>query len=250
MTHREPVRCFEGSAKPFEPFWRIQNAAETTAAELEFYGFISEYSWMEDDITPAKFRQDLAALKGKDLTLKINSPGGDVIAASVIRSIISEYPGKVTTRIEGIAASAAVIVAMAGSDVKIMDSAYMMIHDPYVVFMMAALNIEDLGKLKDELKSIKEGIASTYATKTGLSVEKVSKMMADETWMSANEAVKFGFADEVIKGGNGEKKNVAYVNALRNFVNVPPELLNSAEQQVDVKKREADRLRAKVNLYK
>lgn len=232
--NKTPIRCFEGNAKPHESFWKFRDAAETGGdAELEFYGVISEYSWFEDDITPKKFKDDLyKAGNGGPVTLKINSPGGDVIAASVIRSIMSEYPGEITTRIDGIAASAAVIVAMAGKNIRIMDSAYMMIHDPAVVIFLASLDIETLGKLRDDLKSIKQGIVQTYAGKTGLPEEKLSKMMADETWMSAQEAVRFGFADEVISGGQkstNQFSNLAFVNALQTYVNVPQALLQRAE---------------------
>ena len=228
-----PFRCFDGSAKPFEPFWKFSNAADGSA-ELELFGPISEYSWMGDEVTPQKFREDLYTHgKGGPVTVKINSPGGDVIAASVMRSIISEYPGEVTTRIDGIAASAAVIVALAGKTVKIYDSAYMMIHDPAVVVMMAALNIETLGKLRDDLKSIKDGIVSAYAARTELSEDKISRLMQDETWMSAREAVDLGFADEVIAGGQRKPQNSnahGFVNALLNYANVPDGVLALFEE--------------------
>lgn len=228
-----PIRCFEGSAKPFEPFWKFSNNAETGDAELELYGVISEYSWLGDEISPKNFREDLYTHgKGGPVTLKINSPGGDVIAASVIRSIMTEYPGAITTQITGVAASAAVLVAMSGKHVRIMDSAYMMIHDPAVTVMFANLNIEILGQLRDDLKTIKKGIVQSYANKTGLSEEKLSTMMKDETWMSASEAVELGFANEVISGGQkpaSTLSNVAFVNALQNYVNVPQALLQRAE---------------------
>lgn len=234
-----PIRCFEGNAKPYEPFWRTRNTAETGGnPEMEFYGVISEYSWFEDDITPKKFKSDLYALNnGGDITLRIDSPGGDVIAASVIRSIMSDYPGQITVRIDGLAASAAVIVAMAGSKVLIMDTAYMMIHDPAVIAMFAVLDIETTGRLHDQLKSIKTGIVDTYATKTGLSQEKISRLMSEETWMSAREAVVYGFATEVIDGGqkklNNSFTNLAFVNLLKSYVNIPSQLIPSNQPATD-----------------
>jgi len=230
QPNKTPIRCFEGDAKPYEPFWQFRSAAEDSGpVELEMYGVISEYSWMDDVVTPAKFKADLYTFgKGGPVTLKINSPGGDVIAASVLRAIMTEYPGEITTQINGVAASAAVIVAMAGKNVRMMDSAYMMIHDPAVVVMMASLNIEDLGKLRDDLKAIKDGIVQTYAGKTNLPEDKLARMMADETWMSAREAVDLGFADEVIAGGQkaaNQFSNLAFVNALQNYVNVPQALM-------------------------
>lgn len=235
MSHKS-IRCFDGNAQPHEPFWRVRNAAETGGdPELELYGVISEYSWFEDDITPKLFKNDLYKIgNGGPVTVRIDSPGGDVVAASVIRSIMTDYPGPITTRIDGMAASAAVVIAMAGQKVRIMDTAYMMIHDPAVIVMFAMLDVDTLGRLHDQLKTIKAGIADTYASKTGLSVDKLSRMMADETWMSAREAVELGFATEIIEGGQKQKQpanvltNMAYVNALKTYVNVP-QALRSAE---------------------
>lgn len=257
LNQRNPIRCFEGNAKPHEPFWNWVNVTGA-APELELYGVISEYSWFEDDVTPKIFKDQLYQNgKGGPVTLKINSPGGDVIAASVMRSIMSEYPGDITVQIDGMAASAAVIVAIAGKTVRIMDSAYMMIHDPGVVVMLAYLDIATLGKLRDDLKSIKDGIVPAYAAKTGMSDDTISRMMSRETWMSAREAVEFGFADEIIAGGqktNLESRisNVAFVNALQSYQNVPPALLAQTSEEppvlVDVERESRiARLREKVS---
>jgi len=105
---RKPIRCFDGNAQPYEPFWRFVNEAESESgqAELELYGVLSEFSWFDDDITPKKFKDDLYKYgKGGPVLLKINSPGGDVIAASVMRTIMTESPGEITARVDGLAAS-------------------------------------------------------------------------------------------------------------------------------------------------
>lgn len=238
-----PIRCFEGSAKPHEPFWKWVNV-ENGEPTLELYGVISEYSWFEDDITPKKFKDDLYNFgRGGPVTMRINSPGGDVIAASVMRSIMTEYPGDITVQVDGMAASAAVIVAISGKQVNILDSAYMMIHDPAVVVFMATLDISTLGKLRDDLQSIKDGILPAYAQKTGLTEDRISAMMKRETWMSAREAVDYGFADSIVEGGQNRqssianlKSNVAFVNTLQTYVNVPPALLGPSEPE----KTEAD----------
>jgi len=231
----KPIRCFDGNAAPHDPFWKWTNL-ESDTPELELYGVISEYSWMDDDITPKKFKQDLYANgKGGPVKVRIDSPGGDVIAASVIRTIMSEYPGDITVQIDGMAASAAVIIAISASKVQIMDSAYMMIHDPAVVVFLAALDIETLKSLHDNLQSIKAGIIPAYAQRTGLSENQISNMMTRETWMSAREAVDYHFADEIITGGQkakGAVQNFAWVNALTNYQNVPHALLDlSSEPQ-------------------
>jgi len=227
------IRCFDGNAQPHEPFWTFVDAeqSESGLTELELDGVISEYSWFGDEITPALFKDQLyAAGKGGPVLLKVNSPGGDVIAASRIRSILTDYPGPVTARIDGMAASAAVAVVMAASRVKMMDSAYMMIHDPAVVVFLAQLNIETLTGLRDDLKAVKDGLVPIYAERTGLSEEKLSHMMTKETWMSAREAVELGFADEVITAGQKAKAgNVAFVNCLKTYACVPTAVMQAFE---------------------
>lgn len=235
-SRRVPIRCFDGNAQPHTPFWNFvdSQSSESGLTELELNGVISEFSWLGDEVTPKMFKDDLYRVgKGGPVMLKINSPGGDVIAASQMRAILTDYPGPVTARVDGIAASAAVIVAIAASRVKMMDSAFMMIHDPAVVVFLAQFDIETLGKLRDHLKSIKDGILPAYAERTGLSEDKLSRMMANETWMSAREAVELGFADEVISGGQKkqEAQNVAFVNCLSNYAHVPPAVMQSLTQE-------------------
>lgn len=257
----EPIRCFDGIMQPHQPFWTVRNANESKSGdpELEFYGYISEYSWFGDEITPAAFKTDLYNLgKGGPVTVRINSGGGDVIASSMIRATLLDYPGHVTVRIDGLAASAAVIVAMAGKTIKIQDTAFMMIHDPAFSVMMAVLDIETLGQWQDQLKSIKAGIVDVYAAKTGMSQDRLKRMMTDETWMSANEAVNYGFADEVIVQVSGKQNaaaknvaNAAVINSLRSYRNLPvvlQEMLNP--ETPDIQNQMAmERLRAEIKLY-
>jgi len=229
---KSPFRVIEGSAKPFERFWALRNAEESESGEpeIEFYGYISEYSWWGDEVTPAMFKQDLNDLgKGGPVTVRINSGGGEVFAASAIRAMIMDYPGRVTTRIDGLCASAATYVAMAGDVVKMQDSAFFMIHDPSVI---AWGDIEGLKTLLAELKTIKDGIVQTYQGKTGLDAEKLSKMMTAETWLSALEARELGFVDEVITGATKIKTtNRAYLNCLQNYEHVPAALLAEIEPE-------------------
>jgi ATP-dependent Clp protease protease subunit len=255
MPNKPPIRCFEGDAKPYDPFWKWVNVDSATP-EMEIDGVISQYSWFEDEISPKRFKDDLYKFgKGGPVMMKINSPGGDPIAAAKMRAIMSDYPGDITVRVEGMAASAAVAVAISGKSVQMTDASYMMIHDPAVVVFMAQLDIETLGRLREDLKSIKDGIIPAYAQKTGISEERISNMMTKETWMSAREAVSLGFADEVITGGQkpaSQLTNLAYVNVM-NYENIPPELLNQTSTveptEADIERaRNVERLREKINL--
>lgn len=228
----EPMRIVEGSAKPFEPFWRVVDAAESESgeAEIEFYGYISEYSWLEDDVTPAKFKAELASLGNRPVTIRIHSGGGDVYAASAIRAMLLDYPGRVTTRIDGLCASAATYIAMAGDQVRMQDSAFFMIHNPW---MITWGDEGELKKAAEFLGTIKKGIVETYTNKTKLGEDKISKMMDKETWMTAQEAKELGFVDEVITGRAkifDSLKNAAVLNMLKNYSNVPPEVLESSDE--------------------
>lgn len=262
----EPIRCFDGNAQPHEPFWAWRNAVEGEAdsePELELYGYISEYSWWEDDITPKKFRDDLNKYgAGGPITIRMNSYGGDVVAASLINTFIRDYPGRVTVQIDGVAASAATVVAVAGDVVKMQETAYFMIHDPLVLFFLAALNIEELDRLSASLKAVKEGIVNAYETKTGLSRPRLSKLMTEETWMDARKAVDLGFVDEIIGGSQpipvdfGER--AAVVNALSNYSKIPPALKQALEGSIsaapeasepelsEAEQREAQELRERI----
>jgi ATP-dependent Clp protease protease subunit len=224
----KPIRLFNGNTKPHEPFWRFRNAAasESGEPELEFYGYISEYSWFEDDITPQMFKDDLYKNgNGGPVTIRINSGGGDVVAASVIRSVIVDYPGKITVRIDGLCASAATFVAIAGDHIRMQDTAFFMIHDPIAVAMGT---VDEIKRVISLLETVKGGIVDAYRAKTKLDGNKLSKMMNRETWMTAKEAKDFGFIDEVISTNQKVfpgAENVAITNALRNYDHVPADLL-------------------------
>lgn len=254
----EPIRCFEGSAKPYEPFWnwRVVDEAQAEAEpELEFYGYISEYSWWGDEITPKKFKDDLNKFgQGGPVTVRINSGGGEVIAASTIRSILVDYPGRVTVRIDGLCASAAVMVALSGDVIRIQDSAYMMIHKPGYSMLFGYLTEDVLEGIVNTLKVFTASTVDLYALHTKIEPEKMEKMLLDETWMNANQAVELGFADEVINNSDPVKKNTSMMNMLENYKNVPSALLNLSsqeEQAVDVEfEREAQRLRDEIDVYR
>ena len=161
---------------------------------LRLEGPIDSDSFCGDEITPQDFRDELYAEDG-DLTLWINSPGGNVFAAAEIYTMIRDYPHNVTVRIASIAASAASVIAMAGNTVQMSPTALLMIHDPSTI---AFGNAKDMEKAIATLNEVKESIINAYAAKTGLSRNRISKLMSDETWINAKKAVELGFADEIL----------------------------------------------------
>ncbi len=177
-----------------EKFWNWIKNEDSGETELLFEGPISNETWWGDEITPAMFRDELAKVSG-NLTVWINSPGGDCISASQIYTMLRNHKGKVTVKIDGIAASAASVVAMAGDETLISPTGYLMIHNPMT---LASGNKSDMEKAIALLEEIKEGIINAYVRKTGLSRNKISKLMDDETWLNAEKALQLGFVDGIL----------------------------------------------------
>ncbi len=174
-------------------FWNwIKNSDDTRTLRLE--GPIDEESFWGDEITPQMFRDELNAGEG-DVTVWINSPGGNVFAASEIYTMLRDYKGKITVKIDAIAASAASVVAMAGDIVQMSPVAMLMIHDPSTVAMG---NTKDMEKAIEVLNEVKESIINAYADKSGLTHARIANLMSNETWMNAKKAVELGFADEIL----------------------------------------------------
>lgn len=181
-------------------FWNFMKNEDTSETELLFNGPISEDTWWGDEVTPAMFRDELSKVSG-NLTVWLNSPGGDVFAASQIYSMLKNHKGKITVKIDGIAASAASVVAMAGDETLIAPTAMMMIHDPSTCAMG---NKADMEKAITLLEEVKESIINAYETKSHLSRNKIAKMMSDETWLNAKKAHEMGFVDGILFA---DKKN-------------------------------------------
>ena len=162
-------------------------------------GTIAEDSWFDDDVTPQMFREELVGGQG-DITVWINSPGGDCVAAAQIYNMLREYEGKITVKIDGIAASAASVIAMAGDTVLMSPVSMMMIHNPMTI---AFGDSGEMQKAIDMLSSVKDSIINAYELKTGMSRTKLAHLMDAETWMDAGKAVELGFADGIIKRTGG-----------------------------------------------
>jgi len=176
-----------------EKFWNwIHDDSGGRVLRLE--GPIDSDSFWGDEITPQNFRDELYADEG-DIVLWLNSPGGNVFAAAEIYTMIRDYPHNITVRIASIAASAASVIAMAGNTVEMSPTALLMVHDPSTIAMG---NARDMEKAIATLNEVKESIINAYMAKTGLSHNRISKLMSDETWINAKKAVELGFADGIL----------------------------------------------------
>jgi ATP-dependent Clp protease, protease subunit len=217
------------------PFWKfIKNQAtddQTASVELRIEGDIIDdgdlwiYEWFGEPATaPNAFKDQLKEYSGQDLTVWIDSYGGSVFAGASIYNALKEHKGKVIVKVDGKAMSAASVIAMAGDEVHMSPVAVMMIHNPLTG---AYGDMHDLRKVADILDTVKESIVNAYITKTGKSAEEISSMMDDETWMSANVAVKNGFANSVLYQDEPfDLKN------MKEFSYNRLEVLNSAKQSI------------------
>lgn len=177
-------------------FWQFRAAADSLkVGELVLYGPISSTSWWDDEVTPKQFADDLKALGDIDeLRVYINSGGGDVFAGQAIYSMLRRHSARKIVYVDGLAASIASVIAMAGDKVTMPRNAMMMIHNPW---SWGYGNAEEFRKMADDLDKIRESLIATYEDKTGQAREKIIELMDAETWMTAEEAVELGFADEV-----------------------------------------------------
>ncbi len=184
------------------PFWNFKNSEENEEEiELRIDGDIA----MDDDfwsmlfgienVTPKGFMAELSQYKDKDINVWINSYGGDVYAASRIYTALKEHKGKVKVKVDGVAISAASVIAMAGDEILMSPTSILMIHNPWGNFQGEA---KDLRHGADVLDEVKDTIINAYQLKTGKSRAKISQMMDEETWMSAKKAVSEGFVDGML----------------------------------------------------
>ncbi|HEM4147703.1 TPA: Clp protease ClpP [Streptococcus suis] len=181
-------------------FWNFTE--DDSGRTLRIEGQIADETWFGDEVTPQVFKNDLQAGNG-DITLWINSPGGDVFAAAQIYNMLMDYKGDVHVMIDGLAASAASVIAMAGTTVSMSPVAMMMIHNPWTVAQGEA---KDMQKVIEMLGEIKESIINAYELRTGLSRTKLSHLMDSESWFNAKKAVELGFADKILFDSNEEQK--------------------------------------------
>ena len=228
-------------------FWNWAKDEDTGQRVLFLDGTIAEESWFDDDVTPAAFKAELLSGEG-DVTVWINSPGGDCVAASQIYAMLMDYTGNVNVKVDGIAASAASVIAMAGTSVQMAPTALMMIHNPLTIAMGDA---EDMQKAIAMLDEVKESIINAYEIKTGLSRARLSHLMDSETWMNANKAIELGFADSVLEDDKKQTTEVAGLSYAFSRRAVANALMNKIQTSIPgpkVKKVSAEPLMKRLSL--
>lgn len=204
-------------------FWQVKNEVNGNS-EILLYGPIAgESSWWGDEVTPRSFAEDLESLGGKDVTVRINSGGGDVFAAHAIHNQLVAYKGRVTVVIDGLAASAATIIAVAGDRIIMPSNALFMIHNP-AIGLSDYYGADELLKAAEALNTIKGSIVAAYRKRCKASAEELAAMMDAETWMGAAECMEKGFVDEILGSVspvlNGSSLIVNSINFdMKNFKN-------------------------------
>lgn len=221
-------------------FWNWTNNLETNAPELRLEGEIASETWWGDEVTPKLFKDELCKYKDKDITVWINSPGGDVIAGSQIYTMLKEHKGKVNVKIDGLAASSASFIAMAGDTIQMSPTAMMMIHLPSTIDWG---DKNDFAKAIARLEEVEAAIVNAYALKTKLPNDELSKMMEEQTWMNAYRAKELGFIDEVLYTDNPEDSKKAFdftkktvSNCIQNSVKQIQNKMKSRQNDVELEK--------------
>jgi ATP-dependent Clp endopeptidase proteolytic subunit ClpP len=198
--------------------FQIKNENEDTA-DLMIYGIIGDY-W--DEVDAKDIVQSIKNIKAKEIIVSIYSDGGSVFAGLAIYNALREHPAKVTVKIDSLAASIASVIAMAG-EVEMPENAFLMIHNPWGGVVGES---KDMRKMADILDKLKGSLIMPYNSKTKIADEEISKMMDEETWLTAAEAVEKGFADRIIGETKAQFNNFAIFNQLTNFKKVPESIKN------------------------
>ena len=222
-------------------FWNWKNKTVTNQETktqsqeriLFLNGTIAEESWFDDEVTPALFKEELNSGEG-DITVWINSPGGDCVAAAQIYNMLMNYKGNVTVKIDGIAASAASVIAMAGNKVIVSPVSMIMIHNPATI---AFGDTSEMQKAIAMLDEVKESIINAYEIKTGLSRAKLSHLMDAETWMDANSAIELGFADEIMQRNTQDDIEVPNVSMTFSRASVTNSLMKKVAEKCQISQK-------------
>ena len=223
-----------------DKFWEIKNAGK--AGEVLIYGDIVSYKWDDSAITAASFKEDLDALGDVDtLNIYINSSGGNVFQGQAIYSILKRHKARKVVYVDGIAASIASVIAMAGDAIFVPENAMMMIHNPW---MIAMGNAADFRKIADDLDKVTVSIKATYMQRFNQGEDKLTELLDAETWLTAKECLEYGLCDETTPA----KQIAASINKDFGYQNVPETLFR--DDRLDDSERKALLGESKANIDK
>lgn len=226
-------------------FWNWIRNEVSEERTLELNGEISDETWYGDEVTPALFSQELNAGAG-NITVWINSPGGDVFAAAQIYNMLMEYKGDVTVKVDALAASAASVIAMAGTTVLMSPVGMMMIHNPMTIAIGDSKEMQKAGEMLDE---VKESIMNAYEIKTGMNRTKLSHLMDAESWFNAKKAMELGFADGILSGtGDTEENGTDVEGVMFSRMAVTNSLLSKLIPKTEGKKTPIEQLEKRLSL--
>lgn len=207
---------------------------DESETELNIYGDIVSMKWFENDVTHFDFAEELSKVTTPNLTVRINSYGGEVSQGLGIYNLLKEWNGHVTTVCDGFACSAASVVFVAGKTRVMPKTSLLMIHNAWTI---ASGDSEDFKKMAEDLEKINEPIVQSYCNATGLPVSKIQKMMNEETWLTADEAFELGFANKIqeesVKASLESSVLFNLVERLKNTekqLNPKPKPINAWEQ--------------------
>lgn len=234
----------EGVKKTKNRFWNIKNVADKVA--LYIYGEIAGDQWdkwTDDDKCPADFITALADAKGKDIDLYINSPGGSVFGGLAIYHQLKRYSGKVTVHVDGLAASIASVIMLAGSEVIVPENAMVMIHNP-INFMYGYYGASDMREMADTLDRISNVIANVYLGQSGKTEDEIKTAMENETWFSGKDAAEF-FNVKV----SAPIQAAALAHGCTNFKNAP-DAVKAIPQVTDELKEQLSDLALEAEIWK
>jgi len=224
----EAVARYWGKSLDKPDWYRIEAKDDDNNAEIIIYDVVG---WPYNDAFD--LIRNLGTIKAKNISVRINSPGGDVFDGVAIFNALKEHPAHVTTKIEGLAASIASIIALAGDEVQAHKNAMYMVHDPWV---LAAGNQYDLREIADILGKIGGNMLDIYYDKSNIGKRELKQMMKDETWFTAAEAKDRGLIDTILDTGAAKAKFDLSI-----YANVPDELEDSDREGTTLSKQEIER---------
>ena len=179
-------------------WYKIENKGDR--AEIWIYEEIGEDFWSGDGITAKSFQKDLATIKAGQIDLHINSPGGSVWDGLTIANLLKQHPANITTYIDGLAASIASVIALAGDRVVMAENALFMIHNPrggFSIFDDDDAIEKEAAKFVEVLRKVKSSISQAYLARVNKTEDEIMEMMKAETWLNAEQALELGFIDEI-----------------------------------------------------